>query len=397
MGVTSSCFHPDAGEPLTDPEASVAGLRILNPWDGADFSEFLESRAYIDDPWSRRGVQFWIRIFTQFTSNQGVLHDSKHLDRIYEVIDAGDYYSKSGQRRISKYHGRWRLALLGAHDKQFDPSKMNDDERHVFQLFSVVDEPNKFLLAAERIRVQLGQKDRFFVALRESGRYLPAMEEAFKKFGVPIEITRLPFVESGFNTKASSKVGAAGIWQFMRSTGKHFLRISRAVDERRDPVRATEAAAKLLKSNYERLRSWPLAIVAYNHGTNGMERAVKETGSRDLREIVARHHSPSFGFASRNFFLEFVAAFEVEKNSDQYFGAVERSAPVPTFEIMLPKATPLNLVLNALPIEDSLFRDLNPGIEPPVYRGLLPLPAGYRVRVPKNKDLGESRGLAGKF
>jgi membrane-bound lytic murein transglycosylase D len=103
----------------------------------------------------------------------------------------------------------------------------------------------------KRLRFQLGQKDRFLDGLYQSGRFLSFMEDIFKKEGMPLELTRLPFVESSFNIRARSKVGASGIWQFMRSTARLFIKLSPAIDERNDPLRATEAAARLLRYNFE--------------------------------------------------------------------------------------------------------------------------------------------------
>ena len=110
-----------------------------------------------------------------------------------------------------------------------------------------VAEPNKYLNAAHyrRLRSQLGQKDRFLEGYIASGRYLPTMEKIFAAEGLPWELTRLPFVESSFNLAARSKVGASGIWQFMRSTGRLYLKIRGELDERNDPIRATEAVIDL--------------------------------------------------------------------------------------------------------------------------------------------------------
>src|SRR5690606_22709448 len=134
------------------------------------------------------------------------------------------------------------------------------------ELFRKIGDPNKFLNAAhyKRLRFQLGLKDRFLDGVKLSGEYLPFMDRIFIEHGLPFELTRLPIVESRYNAKARSKVGASGIWQFMPRTGADFMMINDAVDERNDPLRATEAAAKLLSINYKTLGNWPLAVTAYN-------------------------------------------------------------------------------------------------------------------------------------
>lgn len=111
--------------------------------------------------------------------------------------------------------------------------------------------------------------------------------------------------------RARSKAGAVGLWQFIKATGKRYLTITRRRDDRRDPIRATEAAARLLKHNYEALGSWPLAITAYNHGKEGMLAARVAVGSSAIEDIISGYTGPRFGFASRNFYAEFLAALEV--------------------------------------------------------------------------------------
>jgi membrane-bound lytic murein transglycosylase D len=200
-----------------------------------------------------------------------------------------------GQKRLEQIKTFYKNTLLSIHKKVEKNLPLNDAEKRVAELFKNINEPRKYFNAAhnKRIRFQLGQKDRFLQGLFYSGRYLALMEKIFKTNGVPAEITRLPFVESSFNLKAQSKVGASGIWQFMRSTGKLYLKINDTVDERNDPIRATEAAAQLLKLNYESLGSWSLAITAYNHGRKGLMRAVQKVAQMSSMKLSkAINHAP---------------------------------------------------------------------------------------------------------
>ena len=135
----------------------------------------------------------------------------------------------------------------------------------------------------------------------------------FRQVGVPSVITRLAFVESMFNYKARSRAGAVGVWQFMPKTGKQFLVINRHIDERKSIYKSTRAAAKLLLINYRYLGSWPLAITAYNHGMGSMSKAVKKIGSSRIEDIIANYKGRSFGFASKNFYAEFLAAANIYK------------------------------------------------------------------------------------
>ncbi len=334
----------------------------------------------------RKNVEFWIRIYTEYYTYQGVIHDAKNVDRVYEILDFRADPSRQ-EKFVREAKSKWKDVLLSIHRKR-DPEKLNDEERRIYQMFLDTQEPNKFLNAAhrKRLRFQLGQRDRFVEGLKQSGRYLKDMEEIFRREGLPVELTRLPFVESSFNVGARSRVGASGIWQFMRSTGKLFLRIDDAVDERNDPIRATEAAARLLRINYESLKSWPLAVTAYNHGRMGMMRAVRQIGSYDLEEVVTDYRSRSFGFASSNFFSELLAAIEVERDAERHFGKFERQTPLVYFETPIPDYIDVRELTRFLNLDLGQVSELNPGLSDAVFTGDRLVPAGYRLRLPLEAD-----------
>ena len=122
----------------------------------------------------------------------------------------------------------------------------------------------------------------------------------------------MTFVESMFNTKAHSSAGAAGIWQIMPRTGRELgLKINKKTDERMDVMKATAAAAKLLKRNYKLLKAWPLAVTGYNHGAYGVKRAIRDVGSRDLVDLIDNYKKSTWGFASKNFYAELIAMIRI--------------------------------------------------------------------------------------
>ena len=110
------------------------------------------------------------------------------------------------------------------------------------------------------------------------------------------------------------------MWQFTRSTGRRFMRIDNVMDERLDPWRATVAAAQLLTYNHSLLDSWPLAITAYNQGVGAMLRAARQLGTKDIETVVRRYKGRTFKFAGRNFYVELIAAIEVEEEAERLFG-----------------------------------------------------------------------------
>src|SRR5262249_1200748 len=210
-----------------------------------------------------------------------------------------------------------RLATMGPAIDGLTP-----EERGIRSLFGPDPAPEVFLEAADekRIRCQRGLRERFGEGLHTAGRYFPAMERIFQEHDLPVELTRLPLIESCFDVRAYSKVGAAGIWQFMPKTGRLYkLRVTKHVDERRDPIASTRGAARFLDQLHDNLGTWPLAITAWNHGPAGMARAVREVGTEDIAAIVQEYQSRSFGFASRNFYAEFLAALDVERHATAYF------------------------------------------------------------------------------
>ena len=339
----------------------------------------------------RENVKFWVSIYTKYYSHEGVVHDSKYVNLIYEVIDLRN---SDHVDLVKKSKKKWQQILKSLHKKR-DTSSMTSDETYVSRLFETISGHDKYIKAAAngRIRLQTGQRENFMEGIRQSGRYLPHMEDIFKSEGLPIELTRLPFVESGFNVKARSKVGASGIWQFMKSTGRNYLKINAALDERNDPFRATEAAAKLLLANYGSLKQWPLAVTAYNHGRHGMERAVRRVGSDEIEDVVQSYKSRSFGFASSNFFCELLAVIEVEKNSELYFGKIEKLPPMNFIEATIPDYVGIKELSSFLNFDTGELMELNPALSEKVFLGSLLMPVGYKLRLPAGQILSTEAAL----
>ncbi len=336
--------------------------------------------------------QFWIKIFGEHNTNEYLIHDSRKLNIVYEVITWGkldeskadDPYSKEQKKYFKNKIKFYKEILVDLAAVYPDTNKMNTDQKKAYRLLSGFKSKNDFLEAANRIRVQKGQKNKFRRGLEISGRYMSYLKKTFEKYGLPEELTVLPHVESSFNYKAYSSAGAAGIWQFTRGTGKQFLKISYEVDERLDPILATEAAAKLLKRNFEILGSWPLAITAYNHGAYGMKRAVKKMKTTDLNSIIKKYRSRYFKFASRNFYCEFIAALHVSQNYQTYFGAIAFEDPIQYKEFRLSRYMKYETLSKYLDMDKNLFRKYNPALRLSVYNNSKYMPKGYRVRLPNH-------------
>ena len=271
-------------------------------------------------------VEFWIHVFARLEGGSGVLHDDEDLSIIYQTL----YDLPRDRERRRSLISRKRSYYKGILERLARGKRqgLTRDERRVLAMFEGKQTAAAFRKAVEQVRFQGGIREAFRAGLVRSGAYLPIIEPIFERAGLPKELTLLPHVESSFRNDARSRSGAAGLWQFMPSTGRRFLRVNSRVDERHDVRLATIAATKLLRENYKLLGTWPLAITAYNHGAWGMKKAVARTGTKDIGKIVHRYRGRAFGFASRNFYAEFLAAVHVAKNYERYFGSIRFAKPM---------------------------------------------------------------------
>ncbi len=329
------------------------------------------------------GIAFWQRVFAEVTTDQALAHDKRHLGIVYEKVDLPPSASASKRRRIFKsVRGRYSGILNTLADGK--RSQLTATEARVLSLWPENVSNAELRRAAGNIRMQQGLADRFHAGLVRSGQWQDFIREKLAEAGVPESLSALPHVESSFNPKARSNVGASGMWQFTRSTGRRFMQIDYVVDERRDPYLSSEAAAKLLQYNYSILKSWPLAITAYNHGVAGMRRAVKRVGTEDIDVIIEKYTGRAFGFASRNFYVAFLAALEVEQNAEQHFGPVQRMQPQQDLVVTMPDYMPLQALGAALGVTSDQLGSWNPALMPAVLNGSKYVPKGFRLRVPKS-------------
>jgi membrane-bound lytic murein transglycosylase D len=353
------------------------------------------SEAIPRPPELERDVRFWIRVYTEVTTNEGFLHDEHNLGVIYQAVHFEPDASAARRREQLdglREHIRDQLRRLAA-----GAADLTADEQRIRAAFGSEASPARFEQAASEIRFQLGQADRFREGLERSGAWEAHIADTLANLGLPPEISALPHVESSFNPAAYSKVGAAGLWQFMRSTGRRFLRIDDAVDERMDPFRATEAAAQLLDFNYRLLGTWPLALTAYNHGAAGMRRARDGLGTSDIVTILRQNKSPTFGFASRNFYVSFLAALEIDRNPEKYFGALERRPETHFREVEMPAYVPVAALERVLKVDATRLEALNPALLPAVWKGQRRVPQGYRLRLPDEGTAWTSEKLAARL
>ena len=343
------------------------------------FSLFLPLASVAQDPALfprpaelKPAIDFWIRVYTEVDTQSGFLHDSQHLDVIYTDLILN---RRTIEARRSQIQEDLRVLATGERDQ------LTDSQREILALWPNGVSSQTLRAAASNVRWQLGQSDRFLGGLQRSGAYRQHIKNVLREKGLPEELGVLPHVESSFNPGAFSSASAAGMWQFTRATGQRFMRIDHIVDERMDPYTATNAAMSLLEYNYSVLGTWPLALTAYNHGAGGIARAVRETETTDIEKIVANYKGRSFGFASRNFYAQFLAVNEVEKNAEEHFGVV-RFNPAPNFrEVETDSFIDAEVFASSVGISLEQLRADNRALRPVVWEGNKRIPAGFRIKM----------------
>ena len=326
-------------------------------------------------------VQFWVRVYTEVDTRSGFIHDSKDLSVVYRTMRFREGISRRERtRQLNQAYQETRDTLAVLADGKRE--QLSGEEQRVLSLWPEGVANSELRASSGRLRFQLGQSDRFRAGLIRSGSWRAHIESALAERGLPPELVALPHVESSFDPTAYSKVGAAGMWQFTRSTGLRYMRIDHIVDERRDPFISTIAATRLLENNYDVLDSWPLAITAYNHGQAGMRRAVRQLGTDAIETILRNYEGRTFGFASRNFYVAFLAAVQVDKNYEQYFGPLDFNEVVDTALVEAPDYLTVATLQSALETDRGVLRSWNPALTDAVWSGDKFVPRGFELRLP---------------
>jgi len=275
-------------------------------------------------------IDFWKQVFTKYGADDVIVHDRFHVNLIYAV--ATDATTDETIRAVKD-------ALREIGDELSTPEALSESASTIrAAIVGAGLEPSEPLLEAlfDNVHTQRGVTERFRGGIVRSGRYLESFKRIMDANGVPAEFALLPLVESSYEN-VRSVAAAVGVWQFTRPTSQGYLLVSRRADERLDPFKSALAAAKLVKTNYDALGSWPLAITAYNHGRGGMLRAKAEHGA-DLPTIIDAYRSPLFGYASMNFYTEFLAAVDVYEHRQDYFGSLLLDRPVAPLAVKAPVA-----------------------------------------------------------
>ncbi|MGE3608835.1 MAG: transglycosylase SLT domain-containing protein [Bacteriovoracaceae bacterium] len=270
-------------------------------------------------------VNFWFLIYTQFESSHVVIHDKNNLSLIYKVLDFSALHAKNLpkntlyvlQRKISDE----RLDDLKS-DLNFIKHNPFTLESRAKAIYRALDQArvklpthkNKwasfFSNLTSNLRTQTGQKNFIRNGVINSLPYQKFLSHYFEEKNLPRELLAIPFLESSFNPKAESKVNALGVWQFMPLISSYYVpKRTNQFDYRSNVGIASIAAAFLMSENIKIMKTWDLAVTAYNSGTKHLVKSKRELNKSNasLEEIIKHSNSQHFGFASKNFYSEFLA------------------------------------------------------------------------------------------
>jgi len=331
-------------------------------------------------------VGFWKRVFGEWSQTEVVVHDLEYPALVYDVValpgQPEERYTEEQQRFVDDLTETWQTRLRDLAERTASTQPLDEHDKELALALAERAGSTSLADAHQRVRIQRGLRERFRRGLELGGRYDAAVRGVLSRAGLPEDLVYLPHVESSYQAAARSSAGAVGAWQFTRGTGRSYMRIDGTLDERLDPILAARGAAAYLKQAHGRLGNWALALTSYNHGLNGMVRAAGQHGN-DYEAVFRDYRGQLFGFASRNFYAEFLAAREVACDAGRYFPeglAIE--APAPLAEVVLAERTTPSRMASAWGIGLEQLAQLNPAWSSRAVRADLALPAGSTVWVP---------------
>lgn len=221
----------------------------------------------------KANTAFWKDIMTEYGEKDLVIHNRETFE-IYEVITLENLEDKTQLKEVME-----------------ELKEELEDEEY------------------SQIRVQTGIKEKFAKGEERSRKHLKSIKRIFKKRGIPEQIAYLPHVESSFDEKAISKVGARGMWQVMPKTAKQFgVKKIKKLNEARY---STKIAAEILLDNYRVLKDWDLTVNAYHSGVRNLARGKEAVGSSDICKIIKEYNGGTYKFASKNYLGQFYAVLEI--------------------------------------------------------------------------------------
>lgn len=270
-------------------------------------------------------VNFWFLIYTQFESSSVVIHDKSNLSLIYKVLDFGHLHEK-GLPKNTLYVLQQKISEEKLDDLKKDlenlskePFSLSPSAKRIYRILkhANIELPIKksdrsifFTKLKHNLRTQTGQKNFIRDGVIRSLPYRNFITKYFTDKKLPKELLAIPFLESSFNPRAQSRVNALGVWQFMPLIASYYApKRTNNTDYRSNVGVSSVSAGFLMAENFAIMKSWDLTVTAYNSGTKHLLKTKRELASNDvdLEAIIKHSDSEHFGFASKNFYSEFLA------------------------------------------------------------------------------------------
>ena len=257
------------------------------------------------------------------------------------------------------------------------PELLGISEQELRAKYDIPVELNDAVVAYIRF-FQTDAREHFTKWLARSGRYLPMMRQVLEKQGLPLDLVYLSMIESGFSSYAYSFAKAAGLWQFVLGTSRRYGLVTDFwVDERRDPVKSTLAAARYLRDLKDRFHGdWYLAWAGYNAGEGRVVRAIRRERTRDFWRMMG--HGRTLRAETRHYVPKLIAAALIAKHPERFGFHIDYEKPPEVEEVFVPDATDLHVAAQAAGITFEQLHDLNPDL-----RRFCTPPGGFHLRLPK--------------
>ena len=328
------------------PKEKESDVREL-PWMSTEaFRPYLEdhdervSDIFKVKPYYYPSVHFWFLIYAQFESSQVVIHDKSNLNLIFRVLDFTSLHKKEIPKNTI-YVLQQKLSEEKLNDLKSEldelaknPYSLTSEAKKIYRTIKEAgvtlpirksDRSIFFNKLKHNLRTQTGQKNFIRDGVVRSLPYQHFLGKYFTDKNLPKELLGVPFLESSFNPRAHSKVNALGIWQFMPLIGSYYVpKRTDKTDYRSNVGVASLAAGFLMSENFKIMKSWDLAVTAYNSGTKHLLRTKRELASDkvDLEAVIKHSDSEHFGFASKNFYSEFLALAHTLAYRDELFDGI---------------------------------------------------------------------------
>ncbi|TFG42242.1 MAG: lytic transglycosylase, partial [Bacteroidia bacterium] len=281
------------------------------------------------------------------------------------IILNSEIYAEKISADLDSLVNSWyvRMAILDHPDDFINDSlgrEYSDSlyKQRISKINSIIKLPYNSIIRNHIQVYTIKQRRQFSAVLGLTNYYFPMIEDIFDSYGLPAELKYMAIIESALNANAVSRVGATGLWQFMYSTGRMYgLNVNSLVDDRRDPVKATHAAAKYIRDLYKIYNDWILVIAAYNCGPGNVNKAIRRSGNKkDYWDIYLR-----LPRETRGYIPQYVAAtYAVNYYQEEKIRPFPLNIPVSTDTIMVNKDIHLNQISEVMGIPLGELRALNP-------------------------------------